>query len=183
MNPETIILAFFSRGPAYGYEMKKAMDLILSREGALNNNALYPRLRALRDAGLIQRTQTARQGASSRIMYRITQKGVRELTERVRRFGEAEAAADDAFFFHYAFFGMLDAGQRRRLLELRLAALEKHLERHSTLTRSYASFLDSPTLANILAYKQKLAADEIAWVRQRLSELDESGLGRKAVKA
>ena len=167
---ETIILAFFSRRPAYGYELKKTMDLILGRTGSLNNNALYPSLRSLEEAGLIRRTKSRADTASARIMYRLTDDGARALRSRVRGFDESEAAADDAFFFHFAFFDLLDASERRRVLDLRLAALEKHLARHEDLTRNYRSFLDSPWLARILEYQQRRVSEEIEWVKGLIAE-------------
>jgi DNA-binding PadR family transcriptional regulator len=177
-STETIILAFFSRGPAHGYELKKAMDLILDREGSLNNNALYPRLKTLQEEGLIERTGSPGSAATSRITYRITERGSQELLDRLSRFTEADASASDAFLLRFAFFGMLAEAERRRILDLRLAALERHRLRHADLTRSYSSFLASPWLGELLAFQERQVEEEIAWLRERASELDAAAHGR-----
>jgi DNA-binding PadR family transcriptional regulator len=74
---EFALLGLLSQGPLHGYELRKRMTAIYGPFRALSFSVLYPQLRKMMEAGLIQESFTDAGGLSrrSRIVYDLTQKG------------------------------------------------------------------------------------------------------------
>jgi PadR family transcriptional regulator PadR len=80
----TLILAVLAQGPCHGYAIAREVerrggDIFRLREGSL-----YPALRALENDDAISGQWQETSGAPARRVYRITEKGQRELAQRTR---------------------------------------------------------------------------------------------------
>lgn len=80
-----VILGLLRQGPMSGYEIKSFVDRSTRFFWAASYGQIYPELRRLAAAGLIEGTPTP-QGGRKRTMYRLTADGRREL----RRWLEVE---------------------------------------------------------------------------------------------
>ena len=69
-----VILGMLSMGPKSGYEIKSLVDRSTRFFWAASYGQIYPELRHLSDAGLIEGTD-ARQGERRRTVYRLTEEG------------------------------------------------------------------------------------------------------------
>lgn len=74
---EFALLGLLSQGPLHGYELRKRMTTIYGPFRALSFSVLYPQLRKMMEANLIEKSFTDEGGLSrrSRIVYDLTQKG------------------------------------------------------------------------------------------------------------
>ena len=73
---EFALLCLLSQGPLHGYELRKRMTAIYGPFRALSFSVLYPQLRRMMEANLIEESFTDSGGLSrrSRIVYDLTQK-------------------------------------------------------------------------------------------------------------
>jgi DNA-binding PadR family transcriptional regulator len=131
MSTRTEVLEFATLGlltqsPLHGYELRKRISAIYGPFKALSFSMIYPQLRRLLEAGLIEqgaRTEARR----SRIVYRITKKGEKrfsELTENI----SPDSWDDDSFEVRFAFFGEATSNNRVRILEGRHRRLKEKAE-------------------------------------------------------
>ena len=71
---EFALLGLLSQSPLHGYELRKRMSAIFGPFRALSFSVLYPQLRKMMEAGLID-ASVADTSRRSRIVYVITAKG------------------------------------------------------------------------------------------------------------
>lgn len=120
---EFTLLGLLANGPLHGYELRKRSLTILGPFRALSFGSLYPLLRRMSDAGLIQVIESnAGKSRRTRIAYQITKTGMKrfqDLTETL------DAAEDEAFGVHFAFFGPTSHSNRVRILESRRRRLRE----------------------------------------------------------
>ena len=74
---EFALLGLLSQGPLHGYELRKRMSAIYGPFRALSFSVLYPQLRKMLEANLIEESFADAGGLSrkSRIVYDLTSKG------------------------------------------------------------------------------------------------------------
>ena len=72
---ELALLGVLSQGPLHGYELRKRMSAIFGPFRALSFSVLYPQLRRMLEAGLIQECDVEHGSRRSRIVYSITESG------------------------------------------------------------------------------------------------------------
>ena len=126
---EFALLGLLSQGPLHGYELRKRMTAIYGPFRALSFSVLYPQLRKMMEAGLIQESFTDAGGLSrrSRIVYAITDKGAArfsDLTETV----SPDTWEDEGFEIRFAFFSPTSSKNRVRILEGRHRRLKEKAE-------------------------------------------------------
>ena len=83
---EFALLGLLSQAPLHGYELRKRIGTIFGPFRALSFSVLYPQLRRMMEAGLIEESAADATSRRSRIVYAITDKGARkfeDLTESV----------------------------------------------------------------------------------------------------
>ena len=121
---EFVLLGLLSRGPLHGYELRKRLIALVGPFKALSFSVLYPQLRRMLAAGLIQESTVERGSKRPRIVYAATDAGLAHfeaLTESV----SAEAWEDEGFEIRFAFFGPTPTKSRLRILEGRLRRLQE----------------------------------------------------------
>lgn len=124
---EFALLGLLSQAPLHGYELRKRIGTIFGPFRALSFSVLYPQLRRMMEAGLIEETVVEAISRRSRIVYAITDKGARRfesLTESVT----PETWEDEGFEIRFAFFSPTSANNRVRILEGRHRRLKEKAE-------------------------------------------------------
>ena len=124
---EFALLGLLSQAPLHGYELRKRIGTIFGPFRALSFSVLYPQLRRMMEAGLIEESVVEATSRRSRIVYAITDKGARrfeDLTESVT----PETWEDEGFEIRFAFFSPTSANNRVRILEGRHRRLKEKAE-------------------------------------------------------
>ena len=124
---EFALLGLLSQTPLHGYELRKRMGTIFGPFRALSFSVLYPQLRRMLEAGLIEETVMDSPSRRSRIVYDITDKGqtrFENLTETV----SPETWEDEGFEIRFAFFSPTSSKNRVRILEGRHRRLKEKAE-------------------------------------------------------
>ncbi|BBH17405.1 PadR family transcriptional regulator [Nocardioides baekrokdamisoli] len=127
---ELAVLGLLHEGPMHGYELRKRLNLMLGWGRLLSYGSLYPTLKRMLRADLIEETTVRDAGLSRRpkIVYEITEAGQRAFTELMSEVGPI-AWEDDNFDIRFAFFGRTDMEIRLRVLEGRRSRLQERLDR------------------------------------------------------
>src|SRR6266516_4274883 len=89
-----VILGFLGRRPMSGYEIKSLVDRSTRFFWAASYGQIYPELRRLADAGLIE-GKASPQGGRKRNVYRLTPAGRRELRAWLETDAEAFELRDE----------------------------------------------------------------------------------------
>ena len=126
---EFALLGLLSQSPLHGYELRKRLIAIYGPFRALSFSVLYPQLRRMLDAGLIEESLSDEGGLSrrSRIVYRLSKQGSNRfatLTETV----SPDTWDDEGFEVRFAFFGPTSRPNRVRILEGRHRRLKEKAE-------------------------------------------------------
>ena len=115
----------------HGYELRKRLNLMLGWGRVLSYGSLYPALKRMLRARLIEEdTITVPKAVTRRprIVYRVTEAGHREFERLMSEVGPT-AWEDDNFDIRFAFFGRTDMEIRLRVLEGRRTRLQERLDR------------------------------------------------------
>ena len=124
---EFALLGLLSQNSLHGYELRKRMGTIFGPFRALSFSVLYPQLRRMLEAGLIEESVVDSPSRRSRIVYDITDKGqarFENLTETV----SPETWEDEGFEIRFAFFSPTSSKNRVRILEGRHRRLKEKAE-------------------------------------------------------
>ena len=124
---EFALLGLLSQTPLHGYELRKRMRTIFGPFRALSFSVLYPQLRRMLEAGLIEESVVDSPSRRSRIVYDITDKGqarFESLTETV----SPDTWEDEGFEIRFAFFSPTSSKNRLRILEGRHRRLKEKAE-------------------------------------------------------
>ena len=114
----------------HGYELRKRLNLMLGWGRVLSYGSLYPTLKKMLRAGLIDESAPTRTPVSRRprITYEVTEAGTHEFERLMSEVGPT-AWEDDNFDIRFAFFSSTDMEIRLRVLEGRRTRLQERLER------------------------------------------------------
>ncbi len=126
---EFALLGLLAQNELHGYELRKRLIAIYGPFRALSFSVLYPQLRRMLVAGLIEDSVSVEPGASrrSRIVYRLSQAGRDKfslLTETV----SPDTWEDEGFEVRFAFFSPTSSVNRVRILEGRHRRLKERAE-------------------------------------------------------
>lgn len=126
---EFALLGLLSQGPLHGYELRKRMAMIYGPFRALSFSVLYPQLRKMLLAKLIEETFTSAGGLSrrSRIVYELTKAG-REKLDSLMQSVSPDTFEDEGFEVRFAFFGPTPRNNRVKILEGRHRKLVEKAE-------------------------------------------------------
>jgi DNA-binding PadR family transcriptional regulator len=128
---ELAVLGLLHEAPMHGYELRKRLHATLGAFRAFSCGSLYPTLRRMLRAGLIEEeppvSGSRGWGRRARRVYRLTTEGERRFTQLVDHCGP-QACEDDAFGVHVAFFSRTPAEARMRILEGRRRRVEERRE-------------------------------------------------------
>ncbi|MFT4085299.1 MAG: PadR family transcriptional regulator [Nocardioides sp.] len=126
---ELAVLGLLHEGPMHGYELRKRLNLMLGWGRVLSYGSLYPALKKMLRARLIEESTVAPAiSRRQRIVYQLTEAGHREFEQLMSDVGPV-AWEDDNFDIRFAFFGRTDMEIRLRVLEGRRSRLQERLDR------------------------------------------------------
>jgi DNA-binding PadR family transcriptional regulator len=127
---ELAVLGLLHEGPMHGYELRKRLNLMLGWGRVLSYGSLYPTLKKMLRAHLIEEETASVTPVTRRprIVYRVTEAGHREFERLMSEVGPT-AWEDDNFDIRFAFFGRTDMEIRLRVLEGRRTRLQERLDR------------------------------------------------------
>jgi DNA-binding PadR family transcriptional regulator len=127
---ELAVLGLLHEGPMHGYELRKRLNLMLGWGRVLSYGSLYPALKKMLRAQLIEEVASTATTVTRRprIVYQLTDAGLREFERLMAEVGPT-AWEDDNFDIRFAFFSRTDMEIRLRVLEGRRSRLQERLER------------------------------------------------------
>jgi DNA-binding PadR family transcriptional regulator len=130
---ELAVLGLLHEGPMHGYELRKRLNLMLGWGRVLSYGSLYPTLKKMLRAALIEETAATMTPVTRRprIVYQVTEAGHAEFERLMSEVGPT-AWEDDNFDIRFAFFGRTDMEIRLRVLEGRRTRLQERLDRVQT---------------------------------------------------
>jgi len=184
------ILGYLSSGPGSGYDLVQQMDGDLGWFWAASHSQIYPELRNLEAAGLIEGTATTVGERLEKRVYSLTEEGARELqawTEKAPQYRpnrdaerlqlifaddngvEAIRAHLETHLEHFTRRRAQLIGMRDRILNREHPRVEQRLASKGPQGRELSLYLRD------IAYGGDLrrAEGEIAWAQESLARLDE----------
>lgn len=127
---ELAVLGLLHDSPMHGYQLRKELIGVLGWGRVLSYGTLYPCLKSLVRAGLIEADEDAGaevRGRRNRIAYRLTPAGKEHFGRALEDSGPS-SWDDEGFGVRFAFFARTEATTRVRILEGRRSRLEERLE-------------------------------------------------------
>ncbi|MEJ6574782.1 MAG: helix-turn-helix transcriptional regulator, partial [Actinomycetes bacterium] len=118
---EFALLGLLSQGSLHGYELRKRLVATYGPFRLLSFSVLYPQLRRMLEAGLIEESKTPTsigipKSRRSRIVYAITKSGKKRFSELAGG-ADPEDWDDDNFEVRFAFFSPTPPTNRLKILE------------------------------------------------------------------
>jgi DNA-binding PadR family transcriptional regulator len=128
---DLLLLSTLLAGPKHGYALKKMAGLITG-QGEIHNNLVYPLLKRFVEDGLVSRKTASGERGQTREVYALTAKGRQELVARLGDFSKKDAANPSACVLRVGLFSVLPQDVRLQILDTR----DKWLaEREQKLTK------------------------------------------------
>lgn len=181
-NTSYVILGMLRKGPKSGYEIKAKADISTRFFWAISYGQIYPELKRLEDAGLIE-GEADPGSARQRRVYSIAPSGERALREWLTRPDDLHTELRHEGVLRFFFADALDPAERRELIE---AIRAKHERLRAELTAiapaaaaAYAENGDSLgllTLETGVAY-QELFVELCNRLERRLDEIEATTTG------
>ncbi|MGA1689311.1 MAG: PadR family transcriptional regulator [Candidatus Nanopelagicaceae bacterium] len=165
---EFALLGMLAKDSLHGYELRKRLTSIFGPFRALSFSVLYPQLRRMMLAGLIEQSEVPKGGKSkrTRIVYSITDRGLAKFDQLTER-ATPSSWEDENFEVHVAFFSPTSKKNRIRILEGRLNRLQERADiLRADLERS-AVGLDK-YLVEWRRHSLETAEREIAWLEEMI---------------
>jgi DNA-binding PadR family transcriptional regulator len=130
---ELAVLGLLDSSPMHGYELRKRLNLLLGWGRVLSYGSLYPTLKRMLRASLIEEEVVSPPPATrrQRIVYRLTDEGRAQFARAMSEVGPT-AWEDESFGVRFSFFSRTDLESRLRVLEGRRTRLQERLERVQT---------------------------------------------------
>ena len=160
---EFTLLGLLSQSPLHGYEIRKRLSAISGPFRALSFSVLYPQLRRMLEAGLIEE-RIDESTRRSRIIYTITKSGKQKFSQ-LSDSVNPESWEDDGFEARFAFFGATSSKNRIRILEGRHRRLKERAELLRTELERDGMGLDK-YLEEWRRHSLQSAEREIAWLEE-----------------
>ena len=166
---EFALLGLLSQGPLHGYELRKRMSAIYGPFRALSFSVLYPQLRKMLEANLIEESFADAGGLSrkSRIVYDLTSKG-RERFASLMQNASPDSFEDEGFEVRFAFFGPTPRNNRVRILEGR----HRRLVEKAEIVRKDLSKIPEGIDTYLVEWRRhslESAEREIAWLEKMIN--------------
>lgn len=158
----------------HGYEIRKRLGVTLGPLWTVSFGSLYPCLRRLRKAGLLEEESTSpakpkKSGSKtrrSRKVYEITPEGERFFFDEL----EQGAVYDtDTFQTRFAFFRYLPRESRIGLLERRKVHLQEKLMEFKESLRSAKERIDAYTM-QLIEHGMEATEQDIRWLDELIDK-------------
>lgn len=165
------ILGSLSEQPLHGYQLRKQLGSQLGPFRALSYGSLYPCLKRMVAAGLIEADAETGEDATrassarrSRIAYGLTDAGKERLDRELASAGAA-SWDDDAFDVRFSLFDRTDSATRLRILEGRRTRLAERLEEVSESMKRARQRADAYT-TELQRHGLERVEREVQWLDQ-----------------
>ena len=174
------ILGMLRDEPLHGYQIRKRLGAELGPFRALSYGSLYPCLKRMLAAGLIETAGEEPAGAlpassrRARIAYGLTDAGRARLSDELASAG-ASSWDDDTFDVRFSLFAHTDSATRLRILEGRRSRLAERLEEVSEGLKRMHERHDAYT-AELQRHGLERVEREVEWL-DRLIENERSAPG------
>ncbi|MCX4913001.1 PadR family transcriptional regulator [Streptomyces sp. NBC_00687] len=171
---ELTILGFLCDTPLHGYELRKRITALTGHVKPVAESTLYPAIKRLENAGLLERTTQPGSVAAPRHVLTLTEEGGRELRRRLAEPAGRDISDENRWFSVLAFLRHLeDPSAQATVLRRRLAFLEEPASFFYDGERPVrAEELDDPFRRGILTIARATSDAELAWLRATLDSLD-----------
>jgi DNA-binding PadR family transcriptional regulator len=169
---EFALLGLLDQGALHGYELRKRLIAIYGPFRALSFSVLYPQLRRMLEAGIIEESEVelvgrASKSKRSRIVYALTPKGQARFDEMTQSAGP-DSWDDESFEVRFAFFGPTPQKNRVAILEGRLRRLsEKAAILRNELEKAPAGI--DKYLSEWRRHSLESSEREIVWLEEMLN--------------
>jgi len=120
MDTRTLCLGILTRGPATGYEIKKAVEEHFGYFLDVSHSSIYPALADMSEQGLVEYEAVRQEGKPDKKVYRLTASGLEALVEGLLR-SPGRHRVRSEFVGLLIFSQFLPAGRVRDLIDKRLA--------------------------------------------------------------
>ncbi|MEU0481229.1 PadR family transcriptional regulator [Streptosporangium sp. NPDC006013] len=124
MSLQHALLGVLEARPMNGYELTRFFDAAPRWVWSAPQSQIYPTLRQMEQAGLIEGQKEIRGTRLKRTVYSITERGLEELRTWLGT-GHALAPVRDSFFLQALFFDMIDADRAAPVLKAYIAEQEQ----------------------------------------------------------
>ncbi|MER7981143.1 MULTISPECIES: PadR family transcriptional regulator [unclassified Streptomyces] len=174
---ELAILGFLCDTPLHGYELRKRITALTGHVKPVAESTLYPAIKRLENAGLLERTTQPGSVAAPRHVLTLTEEGGRELRRRLAEPVGRDISDENRWFSVLAFLRHLeDPSAQATVLRRRVAFLEEPASFFYDGERPVrAEELDDPFRRGILTIARATSDAELAWLRATLDSLDAAG--------
>lgn len=169
-----VILGMLARCPMSGYDIKNFNDKSTRHFWAISYGQIYPELKNLADAGLIEPDETT-EGPRPRTAYRLTPLGREALTDWVSDPRVRPQEVRDEMLLRLFFADVLPIEERRTLLESmvrRHRELARGLLDHEPMAAAAGPSMQLATLRFGIAFHNFCAEHFEALARSNYSEED-----------
>jgi DNA-binding PadR family transcriptional regulator len=187
---ELAVLGLLKEGPMHGYELQKRLSFTLGPLYAVSYGSLYPCLKRLKAAALVQEhagehkprrrrktveTKAVRTIPRRRKVYEVTPAGETFFFEQL----EFGAVYDtDRFQTRFAFFRYLPREMRLRLLEHRKAYLEEKLSEFKGTLQSTRDRMDAYS-RSLIDHGVETTEQDIRWLEGLIDQERAAPGGRR----
>lgn len=120
MDTRTLCLGILTKGPATGYEIKKAVEEHFGYFLDVSHSSIYPALADMREQGLVECEAVRQEGKPDKKVYHLTGPGREALVEGLSR-SPGRHRVRSEFVGLLIFSEFLPAGRIRELIDERLA--------------------------------------------------------------
>jgi DNA-binding PadR family transcriptional regulator len=170
---ELAVLGLLKERAMHGYELRKQLGAILGPLWQVSWGSLYPTLRRLARAGVVEvdprsgRAAKSSLGGRRKTVYRITTSG----DELFKKLLEEAAPPVDAehFTLKLAFFRYLGPETRLALLERRRAYLQDKLAQFKANMRTYRERMDGYAVS-LQNHDMATTESDIAWIDELITQ-------------
>lgn len=174
-----VILALLAEAPMHAYRMQQLIEE-RGKDTVVNvaqRNSVYQTIARLLRDDLIRVQATSRdERRPERVVYQITERGLATLHETMRSMLSTPRREFPEFPAALAFLMLLTPSEVIRLLETRVAALERRLAEETEVTEA-ALASGVPRLFLIEDdYRHTMIRTELAWVRALIDDIREKRL-------
>jgi len=166
MSHKYLILGLLAQNPMTGYDMRKHVQDVLSVVTNASYGSLYPILHKLLEEEAVQMDEVAQEGRPAKKIYRITQKGAKELQAWLK-----QAPAEDKF--KREFLLKLYFAQEMPAQDLRKMLMRRQQEMQARLSSLYLEreATNDPRQKWILDYSLSMYQAEMTWLEQVQEDL------------
>ena len=168
-----VILGMLRHEPRSGYEIKRTVDISTRFFWAASYGQIYPELRKLTKAGLVE-GEARPTGGRRRTVYRLTDAGREELRRWLDRPPERLELRDEGLLKLF-FAGAAEPGKAVEIIDAKQRLMEEKLEALRAV-EPFASAAASSDPFPYLVLRYGLESSEwvIAWCERARAELEEA---------